>query len=133
MTGQGVQLADKLEAAKAANKLPKGYTVDGPQENFLLGLLVSFLPTPDLVLTEHGGVLLVEHLLVLPGVHAVMLLLGDAAGDELWPDGPSLTELLHGAQLLDDTSEVVDALPLNAMGKVTKFVLREKTTALKQV
>ncbi|MFF3441629.1 ATP-dependent zinc metalloprotease FtsH [Streptosporangium sp. NPDC002721] len=50
VTGQGVQLADKLQAAKAANKLPGGYNVDVPKENFLLGLLVSFLPIVLIVL-----------------------------------------------------------------------------------
>jgi cell division protease FtsH len=50
VTGQGVQLADKLQAAQAAKKLPGGYNVDVPKENFLLGLLVSFLPIVIIVL-----------------------------------------------------------------------------------
>src|SRR5690606_4450659 len=50
VSGQGVQLAQKLEAAQDANQLPKGYTVEVPQENFLLSLLVSFLPIILLIL-----------------------------------------------------------------------------------
>ncbi|MFC5946382.1 ATP-dependent metallopeptidase FtsH/Yme1/Tma family protein, partial [Micromonospora harpali] len=50
VTGQGVQLADRLETAAKSGKLPQGYTVDVPKENFLLSLLVSFLPIVIIVL-----------------------------------------------------------------------------------
>ncbi|MEU4545625.1 ATP-dependent zinc metalloprotease FtsH [Nonomuraea dietziae] len=50
VTGQGVQLVDELQKQDAAGKLKGGFTVEVPQENFLLGLLVSFLPIVIIVL-----------------------------------------------------------------------------------
>ncbi|MGW0070113.1 ATP-dependent metallopeptidase FtsH/Yme1/Tma family protein, partial [Streptosporangium sandarakinum] len=50
VTGQGVQLADQLQTAQNAGKLSKGYTVDVPKENILVGLVVSFLPIILIVL-----------------------------------------------------------------------------------
>ncbi|SDH80056.1 cell division protease FtsH [Sinosporangium album] len=50
VSGQGVQLANQLTAAEKAGKLKDGYNVEVPQENFLVGLLVSFLPVVVIVL-----------------------------------------------------------------------------------
>ncbi|MEU7003288.1 ATP-dependent zinc metalloprotease FtsH [Nonomuraea sp. NPDC046570] len=49
VTGQGPQLVEELEKQVAAGKT-KSFTVDVPRENFLVGLLVSFLPFVIIVL-----------------------------------------------------------------------------------
>jgi cell division protease FtsH len=48
--GQGVELQKMLQAQVNAKKLPGGYKVTVPTENFLVGLLVSFLPIVLIVL-----------------------------------------------------------------------------------
>ncbi|MGV9305741.1 MULTISPECIES: ATP-dependent zinc metalloprotease FtsH [unclassified Nonomuraea] len=50
VAGQGVQLVDELEKQDQAGKLKNGFNVEVPQENFLIGLLVSFLPIVIIVL-----------------------------------------------------------------------------------
>ena len=53
------------------------------------------------------------------------------------PDAPSLTQLVSylreeyqlAVQKLPERLEIVDALPMNATGKVQKFVLREMLAA----
>ncbi|MEU9891308.1 ATP-dependent zinc metalloprotease FtsH [Sphaerisporangium sp. NPDC051011] len=50
VAGQGVELQKQLQAQANAGKLPGGYKVTVPTENFLVGLLVSFLPIVVIVL-----------------------------------------------------------------------------------
>ncbi|GAA3122496.1 ATP-dependent zinc metalloprotease FtsH [Planomonospora alba] len=48
--GQGTQIMNELAAQKKAGSVKEGYTAEVPSENFLLSLLVSFLPIVFIVL-----------------------------------------------------------------------------------
>ncbi|MBM3722926.1 MAG: ATP-dependent metallopeptidase FtsH/Yme1/Tma family protein [Actinobacteria bacterium] len=104
--GQGVVLQELLQAKSDAGQLPEGYTVDVPQDNFFVTLLVSLLPVVLIVL------LLFFFLSQMQGGGARIMNFGKSRHKALNKDMPKTTfaDVAGASEAVEELQEIKDFL-----------------------